>query len=343
MQMTLQLSYSPHLLEFKYPFKISFSARTHTPIVITQIKLGDSIGYGEAAMPPYLGESHETVISFLDKAKPILHQFKYPFDIATINRLIDAIEINNMAAKASIDIALHDLLGKIEGKPCYSYYNKVEKKRFSTSITLGIDSEEVLIKKLEEAAPYAVLKIKIGTADDKSLIEIINKHSNKKLSVDVNQGWQNKEEALEMVHWLKSKNVLFVEQPFNKTDFASSAWLTERSPLPIIADESMQRLKDIDTIKNCFHGINIKLMKCGGMLEATQIIKKAQQNNLKILIGCMSETSCAIAAAAHIATAADWIDLDGPLLIKRDFFSGIIFNEGRLCLNDSPGLGVLPV
>jgi len=158
----------------------------------------------------------------------------------------------------------------------------------------------------------------------------------------VNQGWKDKFHALEMIEWLQNKNVLFIEQPLPKENIDDMHWLFERSSLPLYADESVQRYIDIDTVKNCFHGINIKLMKCTGMNEANKMISYARKLNLKILIGCMSETSCAVSAAAQLTPFADYADLDGPLLIKNDLFEGIQFIDGKITLNEMPGIGVIP-
>jgi L-alanine-DL-glutamate epimerase-like enolase superfamily enzyme len=314
--------------------------RTSTPIVITEIICDGIIGYGEASMPPYLGESHETVLRFLSKAEKIISEYKTPFYIESILGSIDALEEKNTAAKASIDIALHDLKGKMEGRPCYSFWNLDKNKTPDTSITIGMDEPEVIIKKLKEAESFKILKIKLGSEDDKKIIETIRSFTQKPISVDVNQGWKTKEAALEMIHWLNERNVLFVEQPLKKEDLSDAAWLTERSPLPLIADESLQRFADLGQIKDCFHGINVKLMKCTGIHEAYKIIAQARKYNLKVLIGCMSETTCAISAAAQLSPLVDWADLDGPLLIKNDLFEGVKFVEGRLELQDAPGIGV---
>ncbi|MCC6691739.1 MAG: dipeptide epimerase [Bacteroidia bacterium] len=336
----MTLRYTPYTLEFKYPFRIAINTRIETPIVITEIECDGLIGYGEASMPPYLGEDQQTASDFLEQASKIIGEYKTPLDIEIIMARIDAVRIKNTAAKASIDIALHDLKGKLENKPCYSYWNLQKENTPFTSVTIAIDKPEIIIKKIEEVVAFPILKIKLGSEDDKKIIRTIRSCTDKPLSVDVNQGWKTKEQALEMIYWLRDNNILFVEQPLLKNDFSGSAWLAERSPLPIIADESMQRLHDLETVKNCFHGINIKLMKCTGLTEAYKIIIAARKNKLKVLLGCMSETSCAISAAAQLSPLADWADLDGPLLIKNDLFEGVKFVNGKITLNDLPGIGV---
>lgn len=245
----------------------------------------------------------------------------------------------NTAAKAAIDIALHDLQGKLTNKPVYQLLGLNKPPPKNTSVTIGIGNLDLIPQKLKELNEYALLKIKLGGNNDKEIITCIRQHTNKPIAVDVNQGWHDKGFALEMIQWLSEKNVLFVEQPLPKNNFTDMAWLTERSPLPILADESIQRLADMQKVAACFNGINLKLMKCTGFIEAMKIIKCAKEKGLKINIGCMSESSCGIAAAAQLMGEADWIDLDGPLLIKNNPFTGITFSNGKLEINDLPGTG----
>lgn len=300
------------------------------------------IGYGEASMPPYLGESHETAIAFLKKAAETLNRFRNPFEIEIILREIGLIASGNTAAKASIDIALHDLTGKLKNIPCWRSFNANKDDAPYTTYTLGIDEPKVIEQKITESEDYKVLKVKLNGENDKLIINTIRSITGKPIAIDVNQGWKDKHHALEMIHWLSERNVLFVEQPLPKHNWDDAGWLYEKSPLPIYADESLQRYPDIEVVKDCFHGINIKLMKCTGMNEAYKMIHRAREVNLKVLIGCMSESSCAISAAAQLSPLADHADLDGSLLIKNDLFDGITFTKGKITLNDKPGIGVIP-
>ncbi len=337
----MKLTYFPYTLYFKRPFKIAHGIRSTTPIVITKIEYEGMIGYGEASMPPYLGESHETVLSFLKKAELVLSKFSDPFEIESILIEIDGIEKYNTAAKASIDIALHDLIGKIKNKPCWQLFHGDKKDTPYTTYTLGIDEPEVLKQKVLEGEDYPILKVKLNGENDKIIIDTIRSISNKPIAIDVNQGWKDKHLALEMINWLSDKNVLFIEQALPKDNLDDANWLFERSSIPLFADESIQRFSDIDKVKDCFHGINIKLMKCTGMHEAHKMILRAKELNLKLLIGCMSETSCAISAAAQLTTKVDYADLDGALLIKNNLFDGITFENGKITLNEMQGIGVI--
>ncbi|MGZ3884065.1 MAG: enolase C-terminal domain-like protein, partial [Bacteroidia bacterium] len=213
----------------------------------------------------------------------------------------------------------------------------------STSCTIGIGSEAETIQKLKEAEAFSFLKIKAGTADDKALIQNIRKHTDKPLYVDVNQGWRDKHKALELLYFFKEQNVVFVEQPLPVHLHEDMAWLTAGSPLPTIADESVKRLADLNQISDCFSGINIKLMKCTGTYEALKMIRYAKQKQLKVMIGCMAESSCATTAMAQLMQSGDYVDLDAPTLLKNDPFKGVTYENGKVVLNDSPGFGMEPL
>jgi len=296
------------------------------------------VGYGEASLVPYMGESFETANSFLEKVD--LDWLKCPFNFDEVVSYLDSIALKNPAIKAAVDIALHDLQGKIRNQTCASFWNAGQETMPLTSVTIGIDKPEILRKKVEEAAFAEILKIKLGSDDDKDLINVIRSISDKPLYVDANQGWKNKEEALDLIFWLHEQGVELIEQPMTKEDLSSNAWITERSPVPILADEAVQRLKDIEIIKGAYHGINVKLMKSAGMHEAHQMIKRARDLNMKVLIGCMSETSVATLAGIALAPLCDWADLDGPFLTVNNPFKTPDFEDGKWILNGSAGLGV---
>ena len=337
----LKLSYAPYSLQFKHPFGLAYGTRITTEIIYTKVEWNGLTGYGEAALPPYLGETQNSVIEFLRKANSVLKNYSLPFSLEEIITGIDALAPNNNAAKACIDIALHDLLGKFLNKPVYGLLDLEKPQPKNTSVTISIGDLDLIPEKLQELNDYHVLKIKLGNKNDTQIIECIRKHTDKPLVVDVNQGWTDKHLALEIIQWLHTQNVLFVEQPLAKENYNDMIWLTERSPINTIADESMLRFNDMDKIATCFNGINLKLMKCTGLFEAVKIINYAKEKNLKINIGCMSESSCGIAAAAQLMQHADWIDLDGPLLIKNNPFTGVGFNEGKLFVNNIDGTGAI--
>jgi L-alanine-DL-glutamate epimerase-like enolase superfamily enzyme len=306
--------------------------------MLTRIDFDGFTGYGEASMPPYLGESQETAGKFLSQLN--LSQFTDPFRMEEILDYVDKTMPANTAAKASVDIALHDLVGKIMKQPWYKIWGYSAEETPFTSFTIGIDEPEVVKQKTLEAAEFRILKVKLGRDTDKLMIETIRSVTDVPLCVDVNQGWKDRKAALEMIYWLKDKGVVFVEQPMPKEQPADNAWLTENSPLPVIGDESVQRLPDVAKAEGIYSGINIKLMKCTGMREAHKMIELARAKNLEVMIGCMTETSCAISAAAQLSPMARWADLDGSLLISNDKFRGITIQKGKVTLNNFPGIGL---
>lgn len=335
----MQLSFKSYDLQLRHVFTIANSSRTTTPVVLTEITYDGITGYGEASLPPYLGETQASVIEFLKKVN--LEQFSSPFELEDILIYVDKITENNTAAKASIDIALHDLVGKIMGQPWYKIWGLDKGKTPSTTFTIGIDTEEVVKQKTREAAPlYNILKVKLGRDNDKQMIEAIRTVTDKPIAIDANQGWKDKHYALDMINWLKERGIVMIEQPMPKYNLDDAAWVTERSPLPVFADESFQRLQDVLRLKGAFTGVNIKLMKCTGMREAQKILTVARAANMKVMIGCMTETSCAISAATQLSPAVDWADLDGNLLISNDCFKGATVINGKLHLEDKPGIGV---
>jgi len=337
----LTLRFRPYTLELRHVFTIATSSRTTTPVVLTEVEYDGVVGYGEASMPPYLGESHETATTFLKQVD--LSKYGNPFELETILQDIDAIAPGNPAAKAAVDIALHDLVGRLMKQPWYNIWGFDAKKTPFTSFTIGIDTEDVVRQKTKEAAEYKVLKVKLGRDTDKMMIETIRSVTNTPITTDVNQGWKDRAAALDMIHWLKERNVVMVEQPMPKEQVDDLAWLTERSPLPIIGDEGVQRLADIPKAKGVYHGINIKLMKCTGMREAHKMIVLARSLGMKVMLGCMTETSCGISAASHLSPMVDWADLDGALLISNDVYDGTKVIDGKVTLMNRPGIGVTPL
>jgi L-Ala-D/L-Glu epimerase len=335
----MKLSFKAFELKLKYPFGISGYSRISTPVILLEIEFDGLVGYGEASMVPYMGESVESAAAFLRKID--LTAFALPFNYDEIIDYLDAVMPGNPAIKAAIDIALHDLEGKLKGLPCYSLFNAQPERMPVTAITIGIDTPEMILQKVKEAEVAHVLKVKLGSDDDQALVRTIRSITNKPLYADANQGWKDKFKALDMLHWLKEQRVEIVEQPMQKSDREGNAWLTERSPIPILADESFQRLKDLEIIKGAYHGINVKLMKSAGMHEAFKMITRARELDMKILIGCMSETSIATLAGAALAPLCDWADLDGPFLTSNNPYNAPAFKDGRWILSDTPGLGLV--
>ena len=335
----MHLSFEPYELKLKHVFTVSSFSRSTTPDVQVRIDYDGYTGYGEASMPPYLGQTVESVCSFLKKVD--LEQFPDPFCIDDILTYIDSLSDGDSAAKAAVDIALHDLVGKIIGAPWHRMLGLNPEKTPNTTYTIGIDTDEMVkLKTREVAGQFKILKVKLGTPRDREMIRAIREVSDLPIAVDVNQGWKNKKKALDEIFWLKEQGIVMVEQPMPKEMPDANAWLTERSPLPTFADEAIQRLKDIPAVNGAYTGINIKLMKCTGMREAWKMMNYARAEGMKVMIGCMTETSCAIAAAAQLSPAVDFADLDGNLLIANDIFRGTTVVDGKITLNQLPGIGI---
>lgn len=339
----LELEWCPFTAKMKHVFTIANSSRSTTPIVLTKITYDGYTGYGEAAMPPYLGETTNSAIDYLKKARPVLKKFKDPWMIGAIMEEMDAITTNNCAAKASIDIALHDLVGQMLGQPWWKIWGFDATKCPYNSFTVGLDTKEVVREKAKEAASEGhLIKVKLGRTEeqDKMMINTIREVTDTTICIDANQGWKDKHYALDMINWLATKNVNMIEQPMPKLMLDEAGWLTERSPLPIMADEACQRLTDVRKLYGHYSGINIKLMKCTGLHEAREMVSLAQALGMKLMIGCMTETSVAIAAGAQIAPVCEWTDLDGNWLISNDVFHSSTVEDGKIVPSSDPGLGL---
>ena len=334
----MKLTWRPFTIQLRHVFTIATNSRSTTPDVLTEIAYDGVVGYGEASMPPYLGETQESCQAFLSKVD--LSKYPNPFELETILADVDAIAPGNPAAKAAVDIALHDLVGKLMGQPWYNIWGVNPAKTPYTTFTIGIDTPEVVRQKVKEADEFKILKVKIGRDTDRQMIETIRSATDRPLTADANQGWKDKQQALDELHWLKQQNVVLVEQPFAKeSPLDDFAWLTERSPIPIIADESCQRLSDVRKLYGAFSGINIKLMKSTGMREAMKMLTLARGLGMKVMLGCMTETSCGISAASHLSPLVDFADLDGALLISNDPYTGTTVEQGKVTLHPNPGIG----
>ncbi len=338
----MELSWYPYELELQHTFTVASYSRNSTPGVQVRIDYDGLTGYGEASMPPYLGQTVDSVTSFLQKVN--LSQFPDPLKMEDILTYVDSLSPGDTAAKAAVDIAMHDLVGKIIGQPWYKIWGYDPAKAPSTTFTIGIDTPDVVREKtLECADRFNILKVKVGLDNDEEMIKTIREVTDLPLAVDANQGWTDRNKALDEIFWLHENGVVMVEQPMAVDRLDDIAWITERSPVPIFADESVQRVIDIPRLAGAFSGINIKLMKCTGMREAHKMVDVTRALGLKVMLGCMTETSCAVSAAAQLSPAVDFADLDGNLLISNDLFRGVQVADGRLSLPDLPGIGIVPL
>ncbi len=340
----MELSFFTYELRLRHVFTVASFSRSTTPDVQVELRYDGFTGYGEASMPPYLRHelgTAESALRFLSRVRQLLADCPDPFQLEEILARVDALGPGDAAAKAAVDIALHDLVGKLMGAPWFRIWGLDPAKAPSTTFTIGIDTPEVVRQKTRECAErFNILKVKLGRDNDKEMIETIRSVCQLPIAVDANQGWNDRQQALDMIGWLAERGIVMIEQPMPKERIDDLAWLTERSPLPVFADESVQRLADVAALKGVFSGINIKLMKCTGMREAWKMLNLARTLGMKVMIGCMTETSCACSAAAQLAPAVDFADLDGNLLIANDRFDGMRVVDGKITLPQRPGIGV---
>jgi len=334
----MKLTFYQFDLKLRHPFTIARGTRTVEPVVIVKLEHDGITGYGEAAPSSRYGENENTVQEFLAKVR--LHDFRDPFQLESILNAVDAIAEGQYSAKAAVDIAFHDWIGKALNVPLYKYWGLDRAKTPITSFTIGIDTPQVIEKKVREAEEYPILKIKLGGENDEEIMRTIRKITKKTLRVDANEGWKTKETALQKIQWLEQEGVEFVEQPMPASDLSGVAWVRDRAQLPLIADENCIRLHDVPKLMNAYDGINIKLMKCTGLREAMKMVSTARACGMKIMVGCMIETSVAISAAAQFSPLIDYADLDGSVLTTNDPFEGVTIVNGKLELPDRPGIGV---
>jgi len=246
------------------------------------------------------------------------------------------------AAKAALDIALHDWAGQKLGVPVYRLYGLDRADAPVTTFSIGIDTPETTREKVREAESFPVLKIKVGLDTDEPTIEAVRSVTKKPLRVDANEGWKDKELALRRIKWLETQGVELIEQPMPAAMLEEQRWLRARVSMPIFADESCLRPTDIPKIADAYDGINVKVDKAGGLLAAVRMIDAARAHGLKVMLGCMVSSSVAITGAAHISPLVDYADLDGNLLVANDPYRGVLVREGKLVLPDGPGLGLSP-
>lgn len=324
-------------LKLTTPFRISRNVQVTSPNIFVQISHMGHIGYGEAAPDEYYGEKPATVAACLENFEPLLGDD--PFALEEIRARLNTEISLNPSAKAAVEMALHDLVGKITGIPLYKLLGLSASQTPLTSFTLGIDRPEEMARKATLAREYPIFKVKIGTDHDVENLKAIREISQATIRVDANTAWTPKE-AIRKIRQLEPFGIEFVEQPVQPHDLAGLKLIRQNVNVPIFADESCVTVKDIPLIADCVDGINIKLMKCGGLRQALEMIHVARAYNLQIMLGCMIESSVAITAAAQLSPLVDYADLDGHLLITNDPYRGVKVENGKLVLPESPGLGV---
>lgn len=329
-----RLELTPH-----HPFRISRETQRARGVVVIEMTWEGITGLGEASPSPYYGETVESVLSALERTRT--HIDGEPDDLRkriASGDLRDALD-RHASLRAALDISLWDIAGKRENKPLYELLGLDPTRTPATSFTIGIDAPDAVDVKVDEAAPYRILKMKMGLPGDMALLDRVIERSGKTIRVDANEGW-DVETAIQMCGELKNKGIELVEQPIRHEKEEDLRTLRRLSPIPVILDESVRTLDDVARCRDQGHGINIKLMKCGGITPALAMIEEAGRLGFKVMLGCMIETSIAITAAAHLSPLADYADLDGNLLVTNDPFTGVTVQNGKLVLPPGPGLGV---
>jgi L-Ala-D/L-Glu epimerase len=306
-------------------------------VVVEVIGADGTVGLGEAAPNSRYKESVDTVQAFLAKVDARGLSFN---DVEGSMTYLDTVSPHDMSAKCALNLALLDGAAKRANKPVYEFLELgFRENHHITSFTIGIDKPDMIRKKVLEAEHYPVLKVKLGVADDKANLQALREVAPAKtLRVDANEGWKSKEQALEMTEWLaKDGHVEFVEQPMPATaPIKDWVWLKQRSPLPIFGDESYHLAADVAQAAECFHGVNVKLVKTGGVSAGFEALQAARQAGLKTMLGCMIESSILISAAAHLAELCDYLDLDGNILITNDPYVGVKAEKGVLSFATAP-------
>lgn len=326
-------------LFLKDTWTISRNSADFKDNVFVRIEKDGITGFGEAAPNLRYGEDHVKTTVHLNRIKSFIEKCNLCHYVDLKDKLFAAITGQN-CARCALDIAIMDWVGKKMRLPLYRMWGLDHSRTPLTSYSIGIDTIEVVKKKVRQAENYPILKIKVGGEHDEEIIETVRSFTDRPIRVDANEGWKSKELALEKIKWLQKMNIEFVEQPLPADMIEETKWLRNRVEIPILADEAVKTAADIPKLAEAYDGINIKLMKAGGPQEAMRMIYVAKTMKMKIMLGCMIESSIAISAAAHLSPLADWADLDGNLLLKKDPYKGVGVEKGKLILSDQPGLGI---
>jgi L-alanine-DL-glutamate epimerase-like enolase superfamily enzyme len=333
----MKLRYWSKELPFRYPFTISKGTKTIQPTLIVELEHLGIRAYGEAPAISYYHIPVDKMIEDLEQKKIFVEQFAFT-DPERYWHYLHHLFPHNSFLVCALDMAAWDLFGKIRRKPLYELWGLDPAKGPLTDYTIAIDSIDSMINKMNEK-PWPIYKIKMGIKEDLEIIRALRKHSQAIFRVDANAAW-TLEEALKKIPVLKALNVEFIEQPLAKDDWDGMKLLYKQSPLPLIADESCVQENDVEKCQAFFHGINIKLTKCGGLTPARRMIQRATQLGLKVMVGSMNESSLGSAAIAHLLPLLDYADMDGPLLLSEDLASGLQFDFGKVTIPSLSGLGV---
>jgi len=333
----VKLRYKAYNLPFRHPFTISRGTKTHQPTLVVELEHFGLKGYGEAPSITYYNITVEKMIEDLENKKALIEKFAFT-DPERFWHYLHHLIPGNPFLVCALDIAAWDLYGKLKRKPLYELWKLDPLNKPLTDYTIGIDSIEKMVEKMQEK-PWPVYKVKVGTENDIEMVAALRSHTDSVLRVDANSGWST-ENALVKIPRLKELGVELVEQPLDKSNQEGMKTLFDQSVLPLFADESCVSESDVEKCQGYFHGINIKLTKCSGITPARRMITDARKRGLKVMIGCMNETSIGSAAMAHLSPLIDYLDMDGPLLLAEDIATGLYYKNGEFDMPAGHGLGI---
>ena len=333
----MKLRFRETNLSFKHPFTISKGTKTHQPALVVELEHLGYRGYGEAPSISYYGITVEQMKNDLESKRLLLEKFAFTGPDRFWHFVHHLFPLNPFLVCA-LDIAGWDLHGNMAQKPLYQIWKLDPSKGPLTDYTIGIDSQEQMVAKMKEK-PWPIYKIKLGTDNDLEIMRTLRSHTDARFRVDANAAW-SLQEALDKIQVLSGLGVEFIEQPLAKDNWQGMRELFEKSPLPLIADESCVAESDVEKCLHHFHGINIKLTKCSGITPALRMIEKARKLELKVMVGCMNESTIGSAAVANLIPLLDYVDMDGPLLLSTDNATGLSYDFGKVSLSGRPGLGI---
>lgn len=333
----LGVQYYPFELAFEYPFTTHKGTKTHQPTLVVSLGMGNMRGFGEAPAISYYGVTIESMIEALNEKKGVIERYALT-DMQRFWHFLHHLLPGQNFLIAALDIAGWDLFAQMRRKPLYELLGLKWERIPLTDYTIGMGTSEEMVSKME-AHPWPVYKVKVGNADGIDLLRALRKHTNAPFRVDANEGWTF-EEAKSLLPELEQLNVTLVEQPLNREDTEAMKELKQISKLPLYADESCRTEDEVKKCAESFHGINIKLTKCGGITPALRMIEEARKLGLKVMMGSMNENTIGSAAIANLLPLLDEVDADGPLLLKEDIAEGLKYENGIISLSGGNGLGI---
>lgn len=337
----MQLSYKKFDLPLKHVFTISRGSVAVQETLIVQLAADGQFGYGESTTNSFYGATIPNMTAAIESVRSLVESESPGEPVELIAAVAEKLpkEVIAKFALNALDQAIHDLWGKLHGAPLYRLWGLSTDYVPMSDYTLGIDTPEKMVAKLKEMPGWPVYKIKLGTPDDMGIIRELRRHTNTTFRVDANCGW-TAEQTIEFAPVLKKLNVELIEQPLPPEDRDGARRAFENSALPLIADENCVTEEDVDRCAGLFHGVNIKLVKCGGLAAARRMVARARELGMKVMAGCMTESTVGISALAQLLPLLDYVDMDGAVLLAKDIATGVRLERGRCIYPAANGTGV---